>query len=92
MIIRIRAVSAIAVVVLAACAANTSNLKPADTSAAVAGSSACQTKTGTLITHNNASSPDFVRCHSENEILHTGSPFEVAHALTVLDPAVTLQH
>jgi hypothetical protein len=89
----IRAVSEIAITaVLAACAANTANLKPpAGESAAVAENSACQTQTGSRIAVNNVGSSEFVRCYSSDELRRTGD-ISVGNALQSLDPTLTVHH
>jgi len=88
-----RAISGIAITaVLAACAANTANLKPpAGESAAVAENSACRTQTASRITVNNVGSSEFVRCYSSDDLKPTGAS-NVGNALALLDPIVTVHH
>jgi hypothetical protein len=87
------AVSGIAIMaVLAACAANTANLKsPAEESAAGAENSVCQTQTGSRIAINNVGSSEFVSCYSSDDLKRTGV-ITVGNALTLLDPTVTVHH
>jgi hypothetical protein len=89
----IRAVSGIAITtVLAACAANTANLKsPAGESTAAAENSACRTQNGSRVALNNVGSSEFVRCYSSEDLKRTGV-ITIGNALPLLDPTVTDHH
>jgi hypothetical protein len=88
----LRVVSAIAAaLVLAACAATTSNVKPNATSAAVPQNPACLTETGSRIAGDRADCQAFGRSYSGEDIDRTGK-VNVGDALQILDPSITVHH
>lgn len=87
----LRIASAVAtVLVVAACASTTPNVKPT-ASAAVANNPACLTQTGSRITGDSSNCMAFGRSYSRSDIDTTGR-MDVGDALQVLDPSVTVHH
>jgi hypothetical protein len=88
----IRAARAIATaLILTACAANNSGVKPNAPSAAVMENPACLTQTGSRIAANNTNCSTFGRSYSSDDIDATGE-ITVAEALRHLDPSITVHH
>jgi hypothetical protein len=89
----LRAASAIiSIVILAACAATTPDVKPkAGASAAVAQTPACLTQTGSRIATNNADCSAFGHSYSRDDIDRTGSA-TAGEALPLMDPSITVHH
>ncbi|HXC08744.1 MAG TPA: hypothetical protein VNV61_07435 [Steroidobacteraceae bacterium] len=86
-----RVVSAIAAaLLLAACAANTSNVKPA-TTAADTQNPACLSQTGSRIAGDRADCTAYGRSYSSTDIQTTGK-VDAADALKTLDPSITVHH
>ena len=80
------------VLILAACAAGTANVKPkADASRTVAQNPACLRQTGSRIAPNGAHCSAFGRSYSNDDIDRTGAT-TAGEALPLLDPAITVHH
>ena len=80
------------ILILAACAARTADVKPrAETSAAVAPNPACLTQTGSRIPGNDAHCSAIGRSYSNEDIDRTGAT-TAGEALRLLDPALTVHH
>lgn len=87
-----RVAAAIAtVLLLAACAATTPNVKPNSASAAVAQNPACLGETGNRIAGDRANCTAFGRSYSSEDIDRTGS-MNVGDALRLLDPSIVVHH
>jgi hypothetical protein len=92
MITHLRIATAITTaLLLAACAATTSNVKPNATSATVAQNPACLTETGSRIAGDRADCQAFGRSYSGDDIDRTGK-VNVGDALQILDPSITVHH
>jgi hypothetical protein len=76
---------------LAACAATTSNVKPSTISAAGAQNPACLSQTGSRIPGDRGDCLAFGRSYSSDDIDTTGK-VNVGDALRVLDPSITVHH
>lgn len=89
----VRATSAMAsVLILAACAATTGDVKPkAGVSGAAAQTPACLSQTGSRIPGNAANCSAFGRSYSNDDISRTGAT-TAGEALPLLDPSITVHH
>lgn len=89
----LRATIAIAsLLVLVACAATTSDVKPNATAAgAVAQNPACLTQTGSRIIDKKGDCSAFGRSYSKDDIDRTGS-VTAGEALQMMDPSITVHH
>ena len=89
---KLRALGAItAALALAACAAQSGNVKPATAqSAANSQFPPCVPQTGSRIAAENPDNP-VARCYTSDDISRTGVP-TAAPALQILDPAVRIGH
>lgn len=87
----LRVTSAIAtVLILAACATTTTNVRPkAEASGAVAQNPACLRQTGTRIAGDNTYCSAIGRSYSSDDINRTGST-TAGEALRLLDPSITV--
>jgi hypothetical protein len=84
--------TAAAILILAACAARTADVKPsAQTSASLAPNPACLSQTGSRIARNDAHCSAFGRSYSNEDIDRTGST-TAGDALRLLDPGLTVHH
>ena len=91
MISYVRVTSAVAaVLILAACAATTADVKPKNgASGAVTQNPGCLSQTGSRIAGNNADCSAIGRSYSSDDINRTGST-TAGEALRLLDPSITV--
>ena len=92
MITYLRTASAIAaVLVLTACAANTTSVKPSPATAALVQNPACAPPGSSRMAANPANCPGIDRSYSSDDITRTGAT-TTGDALRLLDPAITVHH
>jgi hypothetical protein len=90
MITFLRATSAIAsVLILAACATNTADVKPRAAASALGQNPACLTQTGRRISTKDMNCSAFGRSYSSDDISRTGAT-TAAEALRLMDPSITV--
>jgi hypothetical protein len=88
----LRAAGAIATLILcAACAARTADVKPKAPASTLAQDSGCPTQTGSRIAASNANCSVAGRSYSHDDIDRTGATTAV-EALRLMDPSITVHH